>query len=519
MPTTTRWRRWRVGALVLTLALVGCGDSDSGDHGHDAAREDGHEHRPEVARVDYREATELFVEFSSLVVGRGTPMAIHVTRLDGFQPLTSGTVDVRLERDGALAARFRVSSPVREGLFRPTVTPRRAGEYQLVVEVREGDLEARHELGTVTVFAEADEVVDPDSGEQGAIAFSKEQQWTTPFATTEARERPLRASVPGFATVRAPADNGATVRAPVDGYLAAGTPVLAGTTVEAGTILGHLLPRRGADGDLGRLLEERERARVNRDRAVRDVRRLTTLHEQGAVPRRRLQEARDDLRVAEAELDTVQQRLAGAGRGDGIERIALRTPVAGEVVRSRIEPGAPVTAGETLFQIAGTTRRWLEVRVPERYAGELRGTSGVWLDGPDGEPVVLDEAAGARVVQAETAIDPDSRTAGVIIEYPVDKGPHLIGARLAAHVHTEAPTSRLAIPRSAVINDAGRDVVYVQTGGERFERRPVALGRVDGAWVEVERGLDAGERVVSSGAYTVRLAASGGGDIGHGHAH
>lgn len=42
---------------------------------------------------------------------------------------------------------------------------------------------------------------------------------------------------------------------------------------------------------------------------------------------------------------------------------------------------------------------------------------------------------------------------------------------------------------------------------------------IDGLWVEVLRGVSAGERVVSEGAYYVRLAAAGGDDIGHGHAH
>jgi membrane fusion protein, heavy metal efflux system len=32
-------------------------------------------------------------------------------------------------------------------------------------------------------------------------------------------------------------------------------------------------------------------------------------------------------------------------------------------------------------------------------------------------------------------------------------------------------------------------------------------------------GVAAGERVVSDGAYLVRLAATGGDEIGHGHAH
>jgi len=47
----------------------------------------------------------------------------------------------------------------------------------------------------------------------------------------------------------------------------------------------------------------------------------------------------------------------------------------------------------------------------------------------------------------------------------------------------------------------------------------VAPGSVDGSWVQVNAGVTAGERVVSEGAYLVKLAAAGGEEIGHGHAH
>jgi multidrug efflux pump subunit AcrA (membrane-fusion protein) len=98
-------------------------------------------------------------------------------------------------------------------------------------------------------------------------------------------------------------------------------------------------------------------------------------------------------------------------------------------------------------------------------------------------------------------------------------GPETVGSRFAAHVFTSAPEQRLAIPRTAVIDDGGTDVVFVQTGGEAFVRRPVVLGIRDGDSVEVWSGVAAGERVVSEGAYFVKLAAAGGEEIGHGHAH
>lgn len=520
MATTTE--RFLLPALA-SLLLAGCGEPAPDDHGHEHAGERAdHAHASggsTLIYTDYSDVTELFVEFPALVVGEPSTFAAHVTRLADYAPLTSGRLDVLLEKRGQAAARFRVNAPARTGIFIPAVTPRNAGEYSLAIEVSDGELQARHELGRVTVFADPASVEVNQPEIPGDIGYLKEQQWTNPFATTVAAERPMRPSVPGFATILAPADAGAEIRAPADGYFAGAELVRAGRSVEEGAVLGYLVPRLGEGSDFGSLLVALERAQAQLALAERDVERLQGLFEEGAIPGRRLGEARHAANVARAELSAAQARVEQYQRGNRKAGIALRAPVAGDVLEVNARPGAFVRAGDRVFRIAAPGRRWLEVRVPERFADGLQQASGAWFE-PDGRgTVVLDDAGGARVVQVGAAIDPESRTASVTVEYPTEIGPDTVGARFAAHVFTAASRPMLAIPRGAVIDDGGVDVVFVQTGGEAFVRRPVQLGIYDGEWAEVRSGVSAGERVVSRGAYYVKLAAAGGEEIGHGHAH
>lgn len=511
---------------AMSLLLGACGGADGGDHGHPHPAEEAADHGhadgaegPTLVYTHYSPSTELFVEFPALVAGQPATFAAHVTRLADYEPVTSGTLEVRLSDAGRTVARFRVQAPARPGIFTPAVTPRDPGRFDLTISVTDGDLQARHELGPVTVFAApADAAVDQAEPE-GDIGYLKEQQWTNAFATVVAQPRPLRRSVPGFGTILPPADAGAQVRAPAEGYLGVGSLVRAGDAVAAGDTLAVIIPRLGEGTDVGELTVALERARSQQILAERDVARLIGLVEQGAVPERRLVEARQALEVANAELRAARARFQQYQRAGEDAGIVLRAPVAGVVVSSGARPGAYVTQGERLFLLSAPDRRWLEVRVPERFASGLGNASGAWFDLAGGRPITLDPANDARVVQTDMAIDPATRTAGVTVEYPTRVGPEPIGARFAAHVFTEAPVDRLAVPRSAVIDDGGRDVVYVQTGGETFARRPVTLGVVDGAWVEVRDGVAVGERVVSEGAYLVKLASAGGEEIGHGHAH
>lgn len=532
-------------SLILCFGLAGCDHSStSGGHDHDEHVDHdehggpGHEGDHTIEYTHYSDLTELFVAFPPLVVNQSSTFAAHVTRLADYQPLASGMISVLLRKDERTVARFRVREPARRGLFTPTVTPKVAGEFQLVVEVQgqvpvgegaEGQSKeffARHNIGTVTVFANADSAVVDQPKVEGDIHYSKEQQWDHPFAAERVRMLPLRASVAGFATVRAAGDASATIRAPADGYYTAATVLLAGQSVSIDTSLGYLIPRLGEGTDIGRLMVDLERARSQLTLARRDVERLQSLVEQGAIPRREMEVAQHALEVAEVELQSAQSRVTQQSGTSSEAGIALRSPVAGEVVAVNVQPGAFVSAGDSLFTVVDPSRRWLEVGVPEKFSEGLSNASGAWLDSSgnsssDGQSqsLILDASRGARIVQVNSLIDPQSRTASVTVEYPRAMGPTSIGARYRAHVFTSEAKPRLAIPRSATIDDGGRPVVYVQTGGETFTRRNVTLGIVDGDRVEVVNGVEEGERVVSTGAYYVKLAAAGGDEIGHGHAH
>jgi cobalt-zinc-cadmium efflux system membrane fusion protein len=84
---------------------------------------------------------------------------------------------------------------------------------------------------------------------------------------------------------------------------------------------------------------------------------------------------------------------------------------------------------------------------------------------------------------------------------------------------TNATTSSPVVPSAAVVDDAGRPIVFVQREGESFERRAVTVGIRSGGLVQVTEGLKPGERVVTKGAYLVRLAALSTTVPAHGHVH
>jgi multidrug efflux pump subunit AcrA (membrane-fusion protein) len=88
-----------------------------------------------------------------------------------------------------------------------------------------------------------------------------------------------------------------------------------------------------------------------------------------------------------------------------------------------------------------------------------------------------------------------------------------------AHVPLQGLERGVTVPSSAVLDDNGTPVAYVQIGGEEFERRVLTLGPTDGEYVLVLDGVREGEMVVTTGAYQVRLASLSGNEFAGGHAH
>ena len=115
-------------------------------------------------------------------------------------------------------------------------------------------------------------------------------------------------------------------------------------------------------------------------------------------------------------------------------------------------------------------------------------------------------------------VDPATRTLPVIFEFAPDTQLP-IGMAVQAQVFAGGARDAVAIPASSVLDEGGMAVVFVQAGGESFERQTVRLGAREGDWVEVLDGLTPGQRVVSRGAYLLKLASLQTGEIGHGHAH
>jgi RND family efflux transporter MFP subunit len=520
-------------ALLLAgaLALTGCADHDhpqGKDHGHAHGSGAAHSHAANANRAaepekitHFTEHTELFVEFPRLVVGERSAFAAHVTRLKDFAPVRAGKVTVLLSGGGQPEESFAADLPTQPGIFRPEASPRHAGERELAIEIAAPEFTARHLLGPVTVYADrkAAESAPAEAHAEGDIGFTKEQQWKVDFAIAQAVPRPIRPAIAVTGALRARPDGEALLTAQAAGQVrSAGRFPHVGQAVPRGAVLADLVPRLGGDTDYASLQAAARRAKVELDQSVRERVRLEGLLRDEAIAEKRVIAARSAEDAARIEHEASQQRLGqfgGAGGG-----IPIRAPTEGVLADVRVSPGAYVEAGQLLFHITDPRTLWLELRVPESDAARVSAPSGATFQ-VDGIEQSFEVVAGrnARLIAAGAVVDAGTRTVPVTFEMQKPHPGLKIGMAVKARVFVGEAQIALAVPAEAVVDESGVPVVFVQTGGESFQRRPVRTGARDGDWIQILDGLEPGQRVVTRGAYLVKLAATRSGEVGHGHAH
>ena len=476
-----------------------------------------------IAVTDWTERTELFMEYPPLVAGQPGRFAVHLTDLQSFRALTAGRVTVELRPAGGSPETFEVTGPSRPGIFGVDVTPGAAGMFDMTVRLASPALTDAHELGPVRVYADAAgaaEIAAPPEIE--SISFLKEQQWALDFATQLAASRQLRSSLRVPAEVIPRSGGQAEVTSPFDGRLVVSNPPVIGQRVNQGQILAELLPPTSAPSDLALLDLAGDEARAALDLARRDRERAERLVAAGAAPARRLDDARTAEITAEARLKAAETRMAqydtssAAGASpQGARLFALRAPISGVIQETHAAPGANVKAGEVLFGIVDLDAVYVSAIVPEAELPRMAGLSGAELEVPGtDQPRRLQ-----RLVSIGRVVDPASRTFPVI--YEVDNRDRRVAINQTVYVRllTAAAAAAPVVPESAIVDDGGRPIVFVQAAGESFLRKPVRLGIREGGAVQVLEGLSAGERVVTRGAHLIRLASMSSQVPAHGHVH
>jgi HlyD family secretion protein len=260
-------------------------------------------------------------------------------------------------------------------------------------------------------------------------------------------------------------------------------------------------------------------ATVAVEHADSELVRSRKLAERGAVPtaeaehagheserrHRALESARAAVREARAELARAAALVVPVG-GPGDPAVGVTAPVAGRILRVIRESAGPIAAGTPIVELGDPTCLEVAAELLSSDAASVRVAADALVSGWGGpRPLTarvrrVDPAAFTKI----SALGLEEQRVRVILDL-IDPPPPGLGHdyRVDIAITTWVGTDVVRVPSTALFRSGSRWAVFVvREGTARLV--PVELGPSDGDWTVVERGLAAGEVVVSHPSDLIR---------------
>ncbi len=187
------------------------------------------------------------------------------------------------------------------------------------------------------------------------------------------------------------------------------------------------------------------------------------------------------------------------GSGGASDAVTFVSPVKGIVLEKQAVEGMRFMAGTPVFRIADLDRVWVIADIYEQdlaqiHLGQHARISVDAFPGRDFD---------AQVTYLYPTLNTGTRTTPVRLE--LDNASGLLRPGMFAHVDLAAGRSeaRLVVPKSALVENGERQVVFVVQGEGRFKPQPVEVGLRGRDQVEITRGLSTGDEVVVAANFLI----------------
>jgi len=178
--------------------------------------------------------------------------------------------------------------------------------------------------------------------------------------------------------------------------------------------------------------------------------------------------------------------------------LTIYSPISGTVLKKNVDPQEYITEGQDLYDVADLATLWMYVDIYEYELQLVRMGQTVEATSTTFPGTIFN----GRITFISPTLDPSTRTARLRVEFSNPNDELKLEMFMSATVKVILPPS-IVVPSTAVLSTGRRQVVWVQKGPNLFEVRPVTAGTNTDGETQILRGLNEGDRVVSSGGYLI----------------
>ena len=208
------------------------------------------------------------------------------------------------------------------------------------------------------------------------------------------------------------------------------------------------------------------------------------------------------MQEAEIAAQSAQQKLASLG-GDmqaagNLTRYEIRSPIDGTVTEKRIAIGESLKDDTNIFFVADLSTVWAEMTVPAKDVNAVKVGQKATI-----KASAFEAQSTGTLSYVGALVGEQTRTAKARVVLPNPKGIWRPGLPVAVELVSDEIDVPVAVSVEAVQSINEQPAVFGRYG-DSFEARPVELGRSDGKFTEVVKGLNAGERYAAKNSFLIK---------------
>ena len=340
----------------------------------------------------------------------------------------------------------------------------------------------------------------------GEIVFKKALAEAVGLQTVTVNPAPFTDVIKTSGRVMAAQGEESVIVATVPGVISFGSlPFVDGTAVRKGQAVLSIASNALSDGDVA------AKAKFAYETAKKEYERMQALVGDKIVSAKDFEQARLNYENAKVAYEAIAGKQTAKG-------VSVVSPLNGYLKNIQVKEGDYVTVGQPLATISQNGRLVLRAEVSEKYYNYLPSIQSANFCTPyDNVTYKLSDLRG-RLLSYGKASDTNSFYVPVTFEFD-NKGAIIPGSFVEIYLLTAPMQNVISVPVSALIEEQGVYSVFVRVHEEAYKKVPVTLGADNGSEVQILSGLNAGDEVVTVGAYQIKLASASNAIPAHTHNH
>lgn len=196
---------------------------------------------------------------------------------------------------------------------------------------------------------------------------------------------------------------------------------------------------------------------------------------------------------------------------------SVSSPIGGYIKSRFVSEGQYVDVGQPLFTVTQNRKMQLRADVSEKYYKDLGNIVSANFCTPYDNVIHRLSDLNGKVVSFGRSANGLENYVPINFEFD-NIGEIVSGSYVEVYLLSQPKNNVISVPTESLVEDQGLFFVFLRIDDDCFKKQEVKIGASDGERVEVREGLKPGDKVVSKGAYHVRLA-SVAASIPHAHEH